>query len=217
MGIQTSQPSEAAKDLSDADLLKRIADRDQEASAEIFNRYAEEIYGFLARRTNLAESEDLLQEVFVRALRGASRFRGDSSVRTWLYAIARYTLFERHRARIDGESFVDLTDAGPGPESLAIGGEERRRLVSALDQLPDEQAIVLELYRIDGLSHDQIAKLLDIQPSTSRKRLERAAKSLKKALKSSAYGDRKHSRIDSWRESLLRRVLPKEFHDDASA
>lgn len=199
------------KDVSDADLLARIAERDQDASAEIFNRYASEIYGFLTRRTGPTESEDLLQEVFVRALRGASRFRGDASVRTWLYAIARHTLFERHRARIDGESFVDLTDGGPGPESLAIGGEERRRLVAALDQLPDDQAIVLELYRIDGLSHDEIGRLLGIQPSTSRKRLERAAKGLKKALRASVTSDRRHSQIDSWRESLLRRVLPKEF------
>jgi len=205
------------KELSDRELLDQIAQREPGAGGEIFNRYAEEIYGFLARRTGPAESEDLLQEVFVRALRGASRFRGDSSVRTWLYAIARYTLFERHRARIDGESFVDLTDAAPGPESLAIGGEERRKMVAALDQLPDDQAIVLELYRIDGLSHDEIAKLLDIQASTSRKRLERAAKSLKKALKSTVPVNRRHSKIDSWRESLLRRVLPKEYFNDASA
>jgi RNA polymerase sigma factor (sigma-70 family) len=217
LGVRTQTTDTALSQVSDKELLAQIAERDQAAGSEIFNRYADEIYGFLARRASPAESEDLLQEVFVRALRGASRFRGESSVRTWLYAIARYTLFERHRARIDGESFVDLTDAGPGPESLAIGGEERKKLVAALDQLPDEQAVVLELYRIDGLSHDEIGRLLGIQASTSRKRLERAAKGLKKALLVAPSATNRHSQIASWRESLLRRVLPKDYFNDASA
>jgi RNA polymerase sigma-70 factor (ECF subfamily) len=99
---------------------------------------------------------------------------------------------------------------GPGPESLAIRSQERERLLAALEQLPDEQAVVLELHRVDGLSHEQIACALGITAMASRKRLERALATLTRNL--GALGERRarHLRVDAWRDSLLRRVNLKE-------
>ena len=190
----------------DAALLKRIADRDPDAASALFDRYAEEMLRFLSRRMGPAETEDLLQEVFVRALRGASRFRGDASVRTWLYSIARFTLYERYRARSEA-GFIDPVDGRSGPESLAIQGEHQRRVIAALERLPDELAVVLELHRIDGFSHREIADLLGITSAASRKRLERAVKELEENLESSPTLTCRHSRLDAWRHSLLRRVV----------
>jgi len=201
---------------SDAELLARVAARDRQAGAAFFDRYGGEIFGFLARRIGVTDAEDALQEVFVRALRRASTFRGEASLRTWLYSIARYVVIERNRSRVAVESIAELIESGPDPESLALRGEARRQLVAALEQLPDEQAIVLELHRIDGLSHDQIAALLEIKPSASRKRLQRATAALREVFAEPAL-PADHSRLESWRASLLRRTLPGEECHDSSA
>ncbi len=200
---------------SDRDLIQRIAARDAAAAAELFDRFAPEIFAVAARRTGAAEAEDVLQEVFARALRGASSFRGDSSLRTWLHSIARYTLYERNRAQLHAETLGALVAAGPGPETLAIAGEQRRRLLAALEKLPLEQALVLEMHQVEGLTHEAIGKTLGIQPAASRKRLQRAVAALKRAFGPVPGEDLRHSQLDSWRASLLRRLTPgEEDHDE---
>lgn len=192
--------------LTDAELIARIAARDVEAGAELFDRYANSVFRFLRRRVRPGEAEDLLQEVFVRALRGASSFRGESSVRTWLYSIARYAAMEHTSgaaASLDG-----LVDPAPGPESLALCRERLKGAIAALERLPDEQALVVELHRIDGLSHEEIGRLLGISPSASRKRLQRAARALRGAQpEPDRVRPTRHSRIESWRRSLLLRTV----------
>ncbi len=193
----------------DFELIRRIADRDATAAEELFNRFAPEVFGFLARRVGPEDAQDVLQEVFVRAMRGACRFRGDSSARTWLYSVARFTLMERNRGRMDAQTFIEFTDTAPGPETLALSRDERRQMVAALERLPDDQAVVLELHRIDGLSHEEIAEILEIGPAASRKRLQRATRALEAELQTEDVSSPRHSRIESWRASLLRRAVPE--------
>lgn len=198
----------AASDVDlDVDLIRRIAGRDRSAAAQLFDRHAAGVLRFIARRVGAQECDDVLQEVFVRALRRASTFRGESSVRTWLYAIARLVVFERHRsvARRRDESLGDLPADRPGPESFMLRSEEGQRLLAALQRLPDEQALVLELYHVDGLTHDQVGEILGISAVASRKRLQRAARWLGEAL-AGELGDARHRRLESWRDSLLRRT-----------
>lgn len=190
-------------------MMKRVAARDREAAGELFDLYADEVFAFVSRRLSKVDAEDALQEVFKRALVSGSTFRGNGSLRSWLYGIARHTLLERWRDRIDSRSVIDIIDLGPGPESLVLRGEQNQRLVWALERLPDEQAIVLELHRADGLSHDEVAQILGIRTSTSRKRYQRALQALARVLASGEARDPDHARFDSWRRSLRMRVLPE--------
>jgi RNA polymerase sigma factor (sigma-70 family) len=194
---------------ADLQLMRRVALRDPKAAAELFDLYADEIFRYVARRITGVDAEDVLQEAFKRALVSASTFRGEGSLRAWLYGIARHVLLESWRDRIDPRSFVDGVDPGPGPESLALQGEQQKRRIWALEQLPDEQAIVLELHRADGFSHDEISQILGIRAATSRKRLQRALKVLGRALAGDDACSPEHGRLDSWRRSLLMRVLPQ--------
>ena len=189
---------------ADARLIARVAKRDPDAARELFDRFAEDIHRYLARKTSPSEVEDIFQEVFARALRRASSFRGDSGLRTWLHSIARYTLFEHNRARWRLESLGEIAEAGHGPESLALGTEERRRLIVGLEQLSEPQAIVFGLHKLDGLTHEEIAELLGIAPATSRKRLERAIAALREQEEGGSREPR-HSQLRSWRDSLVRR------------
>lgn len=213
---EAAEGAEAEPAEDDASLMRRVAARDRVASGMLFDRYAEQMHGFLARTATPAEADDLLQEVFTRALRGASRYRGDASVRTWLYAIARHTVLERRRARFAGETLDDLTFPGRGPESLVMDAERQREIVSALEHLPDDQAIVLSLHRVKGLSHPEIAQLLGIRPATSRKRLERAVIAVRQLLSGEGgeIGRGRHRRIDSWGASLQRRLVPEGGRND---
>ncbi len=192
---------------SELDLMRRVSLRDHEAAAVLFERHADEIFRYIVRRIGRADAEDVLQEAFKRALVSASTYRGEGSLRSWLYMITRHVLLERWRDRIDPRSFVDVVDLGPGPESLALRGEELRRLIWALERLPDEQAIVLELHRADGLSHEEIAQILGIRAAASRKRLQRALRVLGRALAGDEPRSPDHGRLDSWRRSLRMRVL----------
>ena len=194
---------------ADLQLMRRVALRDPKAAAEFFDLYADEIFRYVVRRIDAVDAEDVLQEAFKRALVSASTFRGEGSLRSWLYGIARHALLESWRDRIDLRSFVDRADPGPGPESMALQGEQQKRRIWALEQLPDEQAIVLELHRADGFSHDEISQILGIRAATSRKRLQRARKVLGRALAGDEACNPEHGRLDSWRRSLLMRVLPQ--------
>ena len=194
---------------ADLQLMRRVALRDPKAAAKLFDLYADEIFRYVARRIADVDAEDVLQEAFKRALVSASTFRGEGSLRSWLYGIARHVLLESWRDRIDPRSFVDGVDPGPGPESMALQGEQQKRRIWALEQLPDEQAIVLELHRADGFSHDEISQILGIRAATSRKRLQRALKVLGRALAGDDAFIPEHGRLDSWRRSLLMRVLPQ--------
>lgn len=194
-----------ADDGGEAEWIRRVAARDREASAALFDRYAPELHGFVVRQAGASDADDLLQEVFVRALRGASGYRGDASVRTWLYAIARYVVLERRRERLF-EGLSGLVAAGPGPESFAARAEEREELLAALEQLPDDQAIVLALHRVDGLSHDEIAERLRIRPAASRKRLERALAAVRRLLRRPTARRARHRHLDSWQRSLAQRL-----------
>ncbi len=193
---------------SDEELLRSIAERDDDASAELHRRYIGELTGYIARRVRPVEVEDTVQEVLYRILLSACSYRGKSNVRAWLYGVARQTLWEKFRGRDDPVSSQVLIDSIGGPESLALRTERRRHIVAALERLPDDQGIVLELHRIDGLSHEKIAELLGISVGASRKRLERAARFIEKLAGQPQRPKLRHSKLDSWRRSLLRRAIP---------
>jgi RNA polymerase sigma-70 factor (ECF subfamily) len=201
--VSESEPPSIGPD--DRELLGRIAERDARASAQLFDRHAPALHRFLIRGASREEADDLLQEVFVRALRGASSFRGDASVRTWLRAIARHVLLERYRSRGRNVTLLDVAAGSPGPESLAIATQQRRHLLSALQSLPDDHALVVGLHWIEGLAHSEIAELLEITPESSRKRLQRATARLREILPAARTGDLRHSRLESWCASLMGR------------
>ena len=79
---------------AELDLMRRVSLRDREAADALFERHADEIFGYVVRRIGRDEAEDVLQEAFTRALVSASTFRGDGSLRSWLYTITRHVLLE---------------------------------------------------------------------------------------------------------------------------
>ena len=170
----------------------------REAVTRLIELYAPQIHALATRVCgSLDEGEDLVQEVFLRALKGWPTFEGRSSVKTWLYTIAVNTCRRMHRTR-SGEpsdigSLHDLLPFGdpliaaiPGddesPEQLGIRAEARRRLEEEITRLPDEFRLPLVLKEIAGLSVPEIAQILGLEPGTARSRVHRARLKLRAAI-----------------------------------
>ena len=142
------------------------------------------------------EALDLSQEVFLRVFRTIHRFRGQSSLRTWIYRIAVNQARNRHRFwrrrhRADQVS-LDQHIAAHGefrsagdttPDRLLAQKELAERLQHALDHLPFDQRTAIILREIDGLSYEEIAYSLGVAVGTVKSRLTRARQALRLELR----------------------------------
>jgi RNA polymerase sigma-70 factor, ECF subfamily len=138
------------------------------------------------------EALDLSQEVFLRVFRTIHRFRGQSSLRTWIYRIAVNQARNRHRFwrrrhRADHLSLDEhlaahgdfVSEGDATPERVLAQKELASRLQAALDQLPFDQRTAIVLREIDGLSYDEIAFSLGVAVGTVKSRLTRARQALR--------------------------------------
>lgn len=137
---------------------------------EIFRAHQKEIFVYFLRTTgNRHRAEDLGQETFARACSAAVLFRGDSSVRTWLFSIARRVLVDDIRRR--GPVFAPLEDESPGP---AADPSERLAIEQALRALPVSSREAITLCDVLGLSPAEAAEITGLNANAFRVRLHRA-------------------------------------------
>lgn len=185
----------------DTGLIARFNAGDEIAFVEIMERYRSRIFtvtcGLLR---NHADAEEITQDTFIRAHRGLARFRGDSSLATWLHRIAvnlarnRYWyFFRRHRQdsmSLDcaiGENqagtFSDLVaDVAPTPAQEAATGEFASLLNSCMAQLDDRHRDILTLRNVLGQPYAEIAQRLNLNIGTVKSRIARARSSLRALL-----------------------------------
>lgn len=173
----TSQPYTQS---DDAELLRRSYGGDQSAFAALVERHARYLTGIalgLCDR-NLSDAEDLVQETFVAAL--TSRFRGESSAKTWLVQILvrRAALLRRTRKheprRSTAGAEVEQTSGSAAPRIDA-----KLDLAEMLAGLSPDQRQVIVLRELEGLSYEEMAKTLHVPRGTVESRLHRARAALK--------------------------------------
>ncbi|MEO0811517.1 MAG: sigma-70 family RNA polymerase sigma factor, partial [Myxococcota bacterium] len=131
---------------------------------------------------NEQAAEDALQETFLAAVRGFERFRGDASVRTWLFTIARRVVYKSHRRRAGEPTTHEPlsvlgSEAGwgePTPEDWVAHREQRDVLQRALSRLRAEDQEVLTLRDLEDLSVREVADVMGLEEGTVRVRHHRA-------------------------------------------
>ncbi|RIK04691.1 MAG: RNA polymerase subunit sigma-70 [Acidobacteria bacterium] len=177
-------------EVADAELMRSIAERngDSDATRELYKRYGRAVYSWVRKITmDPGKSEDLTQEVFVRAWRKANTYdptRG--SVGAWLYGIARNCAHDLLRKKSDvvglpdGPETIDGTVEPADIEAIWIGGQ----VASALEVLSPEQRTVLELAYFEHLTQKEIAERLDMPLGTVKSRTFKALKRMKDVLAS---------------------------------
>ncbi len=178
-------PSAPGVESEDAALYEAWKGGDRRAGEALFERYFDPIYRFFESKTH-ADPGDLVQRTFLGCVEARERFRGASSFRTFLYAIARNELFAHYRSRKSGGQ-VDfgvssVADLAPSPSTLLRRQSDREVLVAALQSLPLDLQIALELRFWEELSGPDLAVVLEIPEGTVRSRLRRAMEALRAAL-----------------------------------
>lgn len=167
--------------------MERFQDGDSRALDALFDRHASGVHAFLARMVqDPTLADDLLQTTFLSVVRSADRYQRGLKVVPWLLTIAgnaaRDTL---RRKRLQVEVMSDdedgaLPDAGVEP-ALSDPGQ-RRRIERAFAQLPAQQRECVVLHKLEGLSFEQIAQMLDISETAARIRAHRGYERLRELL-----------------------------------
>jgi len=185
---ESTRPATGADEASEvARRVRRAQAGDLAAYDHLVTQFQERIYGLCYHMTsNHEDANDLAQDTFVKAWQALKNFKGDSTFYTWIYRIAVNTCLNHlklRRNRMPHRSLNDL-DLQPenDPDLVALISDKtpRReagllelqgRLNEALLKLSEDHRTVVTLHDIQGLPHDQIAKILGINPGTVRSRL----------------------------------------------
>lgn len=173
----------------DLTLVRQAQAGDANAYDELVRRYQRQIYGVVYHMTSHHEdANDLTQEAFVKAWQALKSFKGDSSFFTWIYRIAvnRTLNHLKQRKFRDGKHAMSLNDldveAEHHPDLVALASDKTPRRALALEELKEKlnvamqrlsenHRIVVTLHDIQGLPHDEIAKVLGCNTATVRTRL----------------------------------------------
>jgi len=172
---------------NEIELVTRAQSGDRNAFSELVRTHAQGVLNVIYRMCgDMQIAEDAAQETFIQAWLRLQSYRPQASLRNWLYRIAVNTAIDmlRKEKRILPSAIEDLnlTDSGPGPETLVANSERTEMVQEAILALPDASRAVLVLREFEGLSYQEIAESLDIPVGTVMSRLNYARKLLREKL-----------------------------------
>ncbi len=175
--------------MGDAELLAAWRSGDATSGETLVLRHYVALFRFLSSKVDNATSADLVQDTFAALCECRNGFRGISSLRTFLLSIAGNKLVDHlRRSRIVGIDFDPEMDAYVDPavsttmSSLLTGMRREAMLVRALEGLPLDDQIVLELKEYEGFTAREIAQILSVPPGTVASRIRRARGRLKERM-----------------------------------
>ncbi len=198
LSLNSSLTAEQEAALEDLRLVSGLQAGDERAYEQLIERFQNPVYNLAYRLLNdQADASDVAQEVFLKIFRNVGNFRGDSSLRTWVYRIAvneshnrRRWLF-RHRRGETGidETFEDsdgrekpLMDSGETPFDFTVNREALGLLEEALAGINPVFRAALVLREIEDMSYDEIAEILEVSIGTVKSRIVRGREALRRNL-----------------------------------
>jgi RNA polymerase sigma-70 factor (ECF subfamily) len=173
-------------ELDEAVLIQQSKLGDVEAYDKLVRKFQERIYATIYHMTaNHEDANDLAQETFIKAYQAIASFKGDSSFFTWLYRIAvnKTINFLKQKRNKNHLSLNDLDfNAEHDPELIALVSDKtprrevgltelQEKLNVAMQQLSETHRLVVTLHDIQGLAHEEIAKIMNCNVGTVRSRL----------------------------------------------
>lgn len=189
--VPSAAPHEAAasQDLADDGALFGAWQAGDRAAGEaLIERHYDSVVRFLRTKAG-PHADDLVQRVFLVCVDRGVHFRGDSSFRAFLFGIARNVVFEFIRGKVrddrrrsDEIGASSILDLAPGLSSVAVQRAEQRLLVAALQRIPLDLQMAIELYYWEELSVAELATALEIPPGTVKSRLHRARQLLRQEM-----------------------------------
>lgn len=196
--IPVDQCLEQAPALDPVWLLEGLKSGDEKAYEALIQRYQQPVYNLVYRlMDDPSECNDVVQEVFLKVFRNVGAFRGNSSLKTWIYRIAvneaynHRRWFSRHRKKEIGLDVEEegspnwsdvLSDPCRSPFDEVANHETRALVEQALTEIAPVFRAAVILRDMEELSYDEIADVLDISLGTVKSRILRGRESLRKAL-----------------------------------
>jgi RNA polymerase sigma-70 factor (ECF subfamily) len=171
-------------DADAVDYVARAAAGDVRAFEHLYRAHLSRVHSLVRRMTGGRDTDELTQDVFVRAWQKLGSFRGDSAFGTWLHRLAVNVVIERFRTDTarrqrlhDGEEIFETLPGARHSADLSMDFE------SAIAKLPEGAREIFVLHDVEGYKHHEIATLLGISAGTSKAQLHRARMMLRKHLK----------------------------------
>jgi len=178
-------------------LVTALTQGSEDAYEILIQRYQQPVYSLVCRLVNdAAEAPDIVQEVFLKVFRNIGAFRGNSSLKTWVYRIAvneaynhRRWFCRHHRQEValgseegPGHLAGGMTDPGRSPFEQAADRETRALVEQALEKLNPKFRAAVVLRDIEDLNYEDIATVLDISLGTVKSRIMRGREALRRIL-----------------------------------
>jgi RNA polymerase sigma-70 factor (ECF subfamily) len=171
----------AEKAVRDQDVLARMARGDTAAVADLYDQYGRLVFAVIVKIIkDAAVSEELMQEVFVRAWRSAPHYEPErGSVHAWLLAIAHNRAVDELRRRRKESGWISIDAISPDGLGSVVDDPGEPLLGRALEAVPAEQRQVIELAYFNGLTVLEIAARLELPPGTVKSRMRLALQKLR--------------------------------------
>ncbi len=188
--------------MSEREVDQLLVERAQRGDKRAFELLVEKYQHKLARLVSRlvrdpGEAEDVTQEAFIKAYRALPSFRGDSAFYTWLYRIGintakNFLVAAGRRAPTSTEVDAEEAEGYEGseqlhdintPESLLLSKEIATTVNAAIESLPEELRSAIQLRELEGMSYEEIAKMMDCPIGTVRSRIFRAREAIADKLK----------------------------------
>ncbi len=173
-------------DQRDRELIARWKGGDERAATELVERHAPAVARFVASSGARHDVDDVVQDTFVRAFNSLDSFRGDSSLRTWLFTIARRLMLDRRRAERRRPAGVEVQEGDAATEYDAldsvVADETRGRLREALEHLSPMQRQVFTLRVGEGMAYKDIADAVGTTEGAARVHYHNAMRAVKEFL-----------------------------------
>jgi RNA polymerase sigma-70 factor (ECF subfamily) len=168
----------------DGKLASRCASGDPQVFEEMYHRLGGRLKSVAFNHLgSMTDAEDAVQETFLKVHRAAATFTGEASFTTWVFRILINTCYDMLRKRKRRGDEGPLDDLPPATSSAAVDDLKRIALRRMLDSLPEQRRTVFTLFEIEGLSHAEIAEILNISEGNSKWILFATKKELQKQWK----------------------------------
>lgn len=180
-------------------LVKEMQEGKLEAFEEMVRRYQKRIYSLAFNMTHdRSEAEDIIQEVFLRVFNKINTFLGKAAFSSWIYRIALNVSYMKLKSRKksellplkdflpkyqeDGFHQAAINDWSKETDDILLSAESRKAIQTAIGQLPEKEKAVFVLRDIDGLSTEEVCKILELSTPAVKSRLHRSRLFLRKRL-----------------------------------
>ena len=178
----------AYNNFTDEQLIILLKKGDQQAFAQIYNRYAESLAGFAASKlNNLDDARDIIHDLFVKLWENRDEVYITSNLKSYLFSIVRHRVIDKIRKNITREEYASMA------QSLTAGSQDsadkqveakelQQRIEKSLNQLPPRVKEIYKLSRDEGLTNHEIAEKLNLSEQTVKNQLSAALKHLRGSL-----------------------------------